>query len=473
MHAALIDTSVATYSELEPKDFFQDSGVRFLGQSPALLQAQMRDYSRSGDRQFGRRVVIYAAALALASYYYNPMISIITVGLIIFSETLDFFIHRKVFRNTATDLSTVRKNFALLFVSSFVGSANVVFYSLAVALSEQATTHFMPFFFLFAASIFTAMNDNQVAALLATRLALYGAAFLAIPILDIARTGAGLHSPEWNEMFTSVFVLFFIIEISRAFIQLYRQQLLQMVEFRDQAEKAKVASRAKTEFLSVMSHELRTPMTSINGAVGLAASGTAGPLTPRLENLLGIAQSNCRRLSNLINDILDLQKIEAGRMDFKSEPIDLHAFLEKSCEVNRPYANSLGVSYEALSTVPGMQVIVLGDEQRLDQVMSNLLSNAAKFSSTEGLVTVKLSVQGRMARIEVIDRGVGLSEGKRDLVFDAFSQIDSSDKRAIGGTGLGMNISRQIVEAHGGGIDYRKNEGPGTTFFIDLPLADD
>ncbi|WP_102227055.1 sensor histidine kinase [Acidimangrovimonas sediminis] len=473
MLAATAENSLASYDELSPENLDETAAVRFMGESPAVLQVQMRDYSRSGDAHLGQRVVIYAAALALASYYYDPLISIVCLALIAFSETLDIFIHKAVFRNTATDMATVRRNFALLFVSTVLGSSNVVFYAMSIALVEKPATHFMPFFFLFAGSIFSALNDNQVLFLLRTRLALYGATFLAIPILDIVRTGAGVHSPEWNELFTSVFVLFFITEISRAFVRIYRLQLRQMVDLRDQAEKAKVASRAKSEFLSVMSHELRTPMTSINGAVGLAASGTAGPLTPGLENLLRIAQSNCRRLSNLINDILDLQKIEAGRMDFRADPIELHAFLEKSCAVNRYYANSLNVGYETASAIPGRRVVVRGDEQRLDQVMSNLLSNAAKFSGSGQVVTVGLSVHGARARIEVIDRGVGLSEDKRDLVFDKFSQIDSSDNRRIGGTGLGMNISRQIVEAHGGTVDYRRNAGPGTTFFIDLPLAED
>lgn len=464
--------SVATYDELDPKDLHEASGRRFMGEHLAVLQAQMRDYSRSGDRTFGRRVAIYAAALALASYYFDPSISIITALLIVISETLDFFIHKRVFAHRSTDVSEVRTNFALLFLSSVLSSSVVVFYTLSITIREETASHFMPLFFLFAGSVFAAMNDNQVLALLKTRLTLYGAAFLFIPVFDITRTGAGLHSPEWNELFTSVFVLFFLIEISRVFHGIYRQQLRQVVDFRDQAEKAKVASKAKSEFLSIMSHELRTPMTSINGAVSLAASGSAGPLTPRLQKLLEIAQTNCQRLSNLINDILDLQKIEAGRMDFKLEPIELHGFIEKSCDVNRPYGNSLNVTFECTSDVPGRMVIVTGDEQRLDQVMSNLLSNAAKFSEAGKTVTVRLLISGAMARIEVIDRGVGLAEDKRELVFDTFSQIDSSDVRRIGGTGLGMNISKQIVEAHGGRIDYRKNAGPGTTFFIDLPLSD-
>ncbi|WP_127903842.1 sensor histidine kinase [Solirhodobacter olei] len=472
MQAATSEDMIATYSELDPKDLQGRSGARFMGESPALLQAQMRDYSRSGDRQFWQRAIMYVAALAIAYFFYDPMIAMISLVLITVSETLDVFIHKRVFKNTSTDIPTVRRNFALLFLSSVLSSSNVVYYAVSVSFHEAPATHLLPLFFLFAASIFTAMNDNQVLFLLKTRLCLYAGAFLAIPVIDIMKTGARLHSPEWIEMFSVAVVLLFIVKISRVFLGIYRQQLQQMVEFRDQADKAKVASRAKSEFLSTMSHEFRTPMTSINGAVAIAASGKAGPLTPDLERLLGIAQSNCRRLSNLINDILDLQKIEAGKMDFKSSTIDLHGFIERSCEVNRPYANSLDVTFEAISDVPGRTVTITGDEQRLDQVMSNLLSNAAKFSAHGGVVTVKLSITGPMARIEVIDRGVGLSEDKRSLVFDMFSQIDSSDTRKISGTGLGMNISKQIVEAHGGTIDYRKNAGPGTTFFIELPLSD-
>ena len=468
MQAGPTEETVATYNDLVPKDLQTGRGLR--GQSPALRQAQMRDYARSARDRIGQRIVIFAVALIMASYYYPLWIAIATVVLIAISETFDAWAHRVVLSHTATDPRTVRRNFALLFVSTVFSTSTVVFFALSIALSETSTSHFMPLFFLLAGSIFAAMNDNQVLTLLKTRILLYGTAFLAIPILDILRKQPPLHSPEWSEFFTSLFVIGFIVEVSRVFLNVYRRQLQQMVELRDQVEKAKVASKAKSEFLSVMSHELRTPMTSINGAVGLAASGTAGPLTPTLENILGIAQSNCRRLSELINDILDLQKIEAGKMEFRSEPVELNAFLKKSCELNGPYANSLKITFETASEAPDTNVIVEADERRLDRVMSNLLSNAAKFSAPGDVVTAKLSVAGSMARIEVIDRGVGLSEDMRDLVFDAFTQIDSSGNRRVGGTGLGMNISKQIMDAHGGRIDYRKNAGPGTTFFIDLPL---
>lgn len=472
MYAASNEEMVATYSELDPKDLQSEFGNRFLGVSPALLQAQMRDYAQSGDYQFAQRLPIIVAALVLSAFYYTPFIAISAGVLMAFSEVLDRLIHREVFKDTSTDMPTVRRNFTLLFLSSVLSSSIVVYFVLSIALFEKPLTHFMPFFFLFAGSIFSAMNDNQVLALLKTRLFLYGAAFLAIPILDILRTGAGLHMMEWNELFTAIAVLFFILKISQVFLGTYRRQLEQVVTFRDQAEKAQVASKAKSEFLSTMSHELRTPMTSINGAVALAASGTVGPLTPPLKSLLVIAQKNCQRLSNLINDILDVQKIEAGKMEFHMAPIELRGFIEKSCEVNRPYATSFNVTFESVSDIESGEVMIEGDEHRLDQVMSNLLSNAAKFSHPGDVVTVKLFLREKMARIEVVDRGIGLSEDKRDLVFDMFSQIDASDNREMGGTGLGMNISKQIVEVHGGALDYRKNAGPGTTFFFDLPLLD-
>ncbi|MBI1418972.1 MAG: sensor histidine kinase [Limimaricola sp.] len=473
MQAAASDDTAVSYSDLDQSDLDGSSDVLFLGESPALIQTQMRDYARSGDMQFRQRLIIYVAGLSLAAFYYDPRISIVIGILVVISECLDRVIHRQVFRDSSPDLPTVRRNFALLALSTVLSSSIVVCFTLSIAFSEPAATHFMPLFFLLAGSIFTAMNEGQVVTLLLTRLVLYGAAFVAIPIFDVLRTGAGLHSPEWLELFTSVVVLLFIIKVSQVFLGAYQRQIRQMVELRDLAERARVASTAKTEFLSTVSHELRTPMTSINGAVGIAASGTAGPLTPALERLLGIAQSNCTRLSNLIDDILDLQKIEAGKMVFDNAPIELWDFVERACEVNGPYAIPLDVSFEAVAEHGGQSVVIHGDERRLDQVMSNLLSNAAKFSHPGGVVTVKLTVHEGRARIEVIDRGVGLSEDKRELVFDMFSQVKSSQNRGTAGTGLGMNISKQIVEAHGGTIDYRKNDGPGTTFFFDLPLADD
>ncbi|MEM8730198.1 MAG: HAMP domain-containing sensor histidine kinase, partial [Pseudomonadota bacterium] len=219
-----------------------------------------------------------------------------------------------------------------------------------------------------------------------------------------------------------------------------------------------------------VSHELRTPLTSIKGSLDLINSGMLGSVPDKMEPILSIAGRNSGRLAALINDILDLQRIEAGEMNYRFEILDVEALLEEAVAANEAFAEQFDVDLVCLPN-PAGQVFVKGDEVRLMQVLTNVLSNAVKFSHEGEEVQVGYQTLGDKVRIFVRDSGIGIPAGAHDTVFENFSQVDSSDQRKVGGTGLGMSISRQIVEHHSGLIDYVSVIGQGTTFYIDLDLV--
>lgn len=237
---------------------------------------------------------------------------------------------------------------------------------------------------------------------------------------------------------------------------------------RDVSERREL-EQAKGEFVATVSHELRTPLTSIAGSLGLIAGGAAGEIPAKALRLVQIAQSNSARLVRLINDILDIEKIEAGRVTFDIRPIDLDDILRRAVQDNAGYAAEYGVAVELVP--PPADAAVLADEDRLLQVITNLLSNAVKFSPSGGMVEVRVQPLDRRFRISVSDKGPGIPDAFRDRIFSKFAQADTSDGRQKGGTGLGLSIVREIVTRLGGSISYDSREGEGTTFHVDLPAA--
>ncbi|HWA12313.1 MAG TPA: PAS domain S-box protein [Burkholderiales bacterium] len=237
---------------------------------------------------------------------------------------------------------------------------------------------------------------------------------------------------------------------------------------RDLTERKKV-EQMKNEFISTVSHELRTPVTSIRGSLGLLAGGVAGELTKQARELVDIATSNSERLILLINDILDIEKIESGKMRFNLGPVRLREVLDTALQANRGYAQRFGVELVLAGEAPDITVTADGD--RLLQVLANLLSNAAKFSPAGGKVEVSAARRGDGVRVQVRDHGSGIPADFQDKIFGKFSQADSSDTRRLGGTGLGLSIAKAIVEKHGGAIGFETAPGAGTTFHFDLPLA--
>jgi len=232
----------------------------------------------------------------------------------------------------------------------------------------------------------------------------------------------------------------------------------------------KNAEQMKNDFVGVVSHELRTPLTSIMGSLGLLSAGSMGKLSGEALDLVDIAYRNGERLLDLINDILDIEKMESGKLIFDTRPIDLLVLVRQSIEDNYAYAQKYDVDFELLDGPDSVEVEV--DPERLLQVITNLLANAAKYSDSGKAVGVKVSKVEGFARVGISNEGSVISEELRDKIFEKFAQGDSSDSRKKGGTGLGLAISKMIVEKHGGRIGFESDENAGTTFYFDLPLIE-
>jgi PAS domain S-box-containing protein len=228
--------------------------------------------------------------------------------------------------------------------------------------------------------------------------------------------------------------------------------------------------RMKDEFLATVSHELRTPLTSILGSLGLLMAGAAGPLPPGAQELASVARRNGDRLSGLIDDVLDLTKLEGNRMVLQSRVCALDALVAEAVEANTGYAQRGGVllAWDCVARAPQARV----DPDRFLQIMANLLSNAIKHSVAGQTVRTRLSGGPGGWRIEVIDQGPGIAPAFRERLFDKFAQADSSDRRAIGGTGLGLYITRLLVQRMGGRILVESEPGQGATFSVLLPPHD-
>ena len=223
----------------------------------------------------------------------------------------------------------------------------------------------------------------------------------------------------------------------------------------------------KNDFVSTVSHELRTPLTSIMGSLGLIKGGAVGTLPDRLKSMLDIAYSNSDRLVRLINDILDVQKIEAGKMEYRMAPLEIMTLVNRAVSASDGLARERGIEIKVIESTP--EAIIRGDDDRLMQVMTNLLSNAVKFSSRGDSVEIGVSRQNGSLEIKICDQGPGIPDQFRDKIFEKFSRMNSSDGQQVGGTGLGLSISKSIVEQHGGDIGIEPDTGKGATFFFRLP----
>ncbi|MCP3104122.1 response regulator [Myxococcus sp. K15C18031901] len=234
---------------------------------------------------------------------------------------------------------------------------------------------------------------------------------------------------------------------------------------RDITERKEV-ERMKNEFVSTVSHELRTPLTSIRGSLGLLEGGIVGEMPAQALDMVRIARTNTERLIRLINDILDLEKMEAGKLELKLASLECHELVEATFSGVRGMADAAGVSLRAdVEDAPKVR----GDRDRLIQVLTNLVSNAVKFSPAGAEVTVRVRSEGSgQVRFGVVDRGPGIAEEQRQKLFGRFQQLDGSDTRSKGGTGLGLAISQAIVNQHGGRIEVVSELGRGSTFTFTL-----
>jgi PAS domain S-box-containing protein len=225
----------------------------------------------------------------------------------------------------------------------------------------------------------------------------------------------------------------------------------------------------KNEFISTVSHELRTPMTSIRGSLGLIEGGLAGPIPHEAKMLVDMAINSTDRLIRLVNDILDIEKIDSGKMDFKFRDVEVAPLVEKAIQSNASFADKHKVSYRFSKPLPNLKIKV--DVDRFAQILDNLLSNAAKYTTEGDEIEVQMKHEDDRVRVSVIDHGKGIPDSFKAKVFSKFMQANGSDKRKKGGTGLGLAICKSLVENQGGAINFESEEGKGTTFYFDFPAV--
>ena len=225
----------------------------------------------------------------------------------------------------------------------------------------------------------------------------------------------------------------------------------------------------KNEFVSMVSHELRTPLTSIKGYVDLVVDGDAGEINEVQKEFLEIVQENSNRLVSLINDLLDISRIESGRVHLKIEPVDMAEVIQGVVETFRTVSeqSDVGLEWDSPCGLPRAGA----DRDRIGQVLMNFVSNAIKYSPDGGTVTVSASLREDDVLIEITDTGIGISEEDQKQLFSKFFRVDSTLTREIGGTGLGLSICKSVVELHGGEVGVRSKTGEGSTFWFTLPVA--
>ncbi len=246
------------------------------------------------------------------------------------------------------------------------------------------------------------------------------------------------------------------------------RQVLTLLLLHDITERKRV-EQLKNEFVSTVSHELRTPLTAINGALGLLTGGVVGSLVPAQQQLLDIAWQNSQQLANLINDLLDIEKLAAGKMQLYLQLLPVFAQVLQAKNRNAPLAEQAGVKISIRSDVSD-EVKILIDESRLQQVFANLLANAIRFSPQGGVVLLEARLIGVQVRISVSDQGPGVPADFVPRLFQKFSQADSSDSRRLNGTGLGLAICRELMDRMNGSIGYQPRAGGGACFYFDLPV---
>ncbi len=240
-----------------------------------------------------------------------------------------------------------------------------------------------------------------------------------------------------------------------------------LFDITEHKERSLKAERLKDEFVATVSHELRTPLASTGGSLALLIGNAAGKLPAPAARLLKIAHANTQRLVRLINDVLDIEKIESGKVVFALKRLEIGSLIKEAIDANRGFAETYSVRLK-FDPPPG-KVELAADPDWLMQVVTNLLSNAIKYSPPGEEVLVTVEKLGAMVRISVRDHGPGIPEDFKPRVFQRFARADVSDSRQKGGTGLGLSIVKQIVTRLGGDVQFEDATGGGTVFYVDLP----
>ncbi len=251
-------------------------------------------------------------------------------------------------------------------------------------------------------------------------------------------------------------------------LQEVQQKYIRELELR--SKESEQANRLKSEFLANMSHELRSPLHTIIGFSELLAEESLGPLNEQQARFIMHVCNDSKHLLQLINDLLDLSKIEEERLELARENLELTGVIEEAVSSVRPRAASKSIQVVVEAAKPSITVVA--DPVRLKQILHNLLSNAVKFTPQGGEIRVDVLSHSSLAEISVLDTGIGIAEDQHQAIFDKFYQVRSATKGGADGTGLGLAITRQLVEQHGGSIWLRSEPGRGSCFTFTLPLAD-
>ena len=247
-----------------------------------------------------------------------------------------------------------------------------------------------------------------------------------------------------------------------------RETIGRIIALRDVTREREL-DKMKTDFISVVSHELRTPLTSIKGYTDLLLSGASGETTELQDEFLGIIQSSTTRLSNLINDILDISRIESGGMDIKQEAVDYRRIVSETLRLMKAAADEKGISMDA--SLPETIPPIRGDADKVTQILSNLVSNAIKYTPEGGWIKISLELTGEASLLTcVADSGIGIASEDQKRLFQKFFRADNTSTREAGGTGLGLVITKTIVELLGGAIWVESDPGRGSRFYFTLPL---
>jgi PAS domain S-box-containing protein len=278
----------------------------------------------------------------------------------------------------------------------------------------------------------------------------------------------------WDRLKTENFVKNYIMHgITRTKEEIYFDITASNIEgegvsviLRDITREKKI-EQMKVDFVSNLSHELRTPLTSINGSLELIQGGYAGSMTDEQKEFLNIISKNMTRLTGLVNDLLDLSVIQSGKVSVDLRVNDFQRIIDAAINAIKPTAEKkkVAVAYRG----PGAPVEMLCDEVKIKQVLTNILGNAIKFTSEEGSVFVEADKRNDEFVVKVIDTGIGIAREQFERIFEAFTQVDSSPTRSAGGAGLGLSISKSIIDAHKGRIWVESSPGKGSAFFFSLP----
>ncbi len=260
-----------------------------------------------------------------------------------------------------------------------------------------------------------------------------------------------------------------------------KQRFVKLKDFADQLERTNQELRKidsmKSEFVSVASHELRTPLAAIKNAVQLILSGKTGEINPDQEKFLSMAERNINRLTNILNDLLNLSRIESGKVELKFQDTMMQEIIEMAASSLRPHADAKSIYIEV--EVPELLPMIYGDREKIEQILTNLVGNAIKFTPEGGKIVISARPpshdqkdgHGDMVAVSVKDSGIGIPAEHLETVFEKFHQVESSIHRSVSGTGLGLAITKGLVEAHQGKILVESEVGKGSTFTFTLPVS--